>query len=101
MCKKCDARAELLFCLLNLMFRDTVASLDLKVPIDVVELTIHRVYQVLNDRTGMRYRKQCLQDLPTRLSQLPRGARATFLDVRSLLSRSLEQAVLDFAKPPM
>ena len=66
------------------MFRDTVASLDLKVPIDVVELTIHRVYQVLNDRTGMRYRKQCLQDLPTRLSQLPRGARATFLDVRSI-----------------
>ena len=33
--------------------------------------------------------------------QLPRGARATFLDVRSLLSRSLEQAVLDFAKRPM
>ena len=58
MCKKCDARAELLFCLLNLMFRDTVASLDLKVPIDVVELTIHRVYQVLNDWRGMRYRKQ-------------------------------------------
>ena len=71
MCKKCDARAELLFCLLNLMFRDTVASLDLKVPIDVVELTIHRVYQVLNDRTGMRYRKQCLQDLHTRLSPAP------------------------------
>ena len=38
MCKKCDARAELLFCLLNLMFRDTVASLDLKVPIDVVDV---------------------------------------------------------------
>ena len=33
--------------------------------------------------------------------QLPRVARATFLDVRSLLSRSLEQAVLDFAKRPM
>ena len=53
------------------MFLDTVASLDLKVPIDMVELTIHRVYQELNDRTGMRYRKQCLQDPPTRLSPAP------------------------------
>ena len=83
------------------MFRDTVASLDLKVPIDVVELTIHRVYQVLNDRTGMRHRKQCLQDLPTCLSPAPSRCSRNFLDVRSLLSRSLGQAVLDFAKRPM
>ena len=38
MYKKCDARAELLFCLLNLVFLDNVASLDLKVPIDVVDV---------------------------------------------------------------
>ena len=37
-CDACDARAELLFCLLNLMFRDTVVSLDLKVPTDVVDV---------------------------------------------------------------
>jgi len=83
------------------MFLDIVASLDLKVPIDMVELTIIRVYQVLNDRTGMRYRKQCLQiHLPVS-PQLPRGARATFLDALSIPSRSLEQTVLDFTKRPI
>ena len=35
------------------------------------KLTIHRVYQELNDRIGMRYRKQCLQDPPARLSPAP------------------------------
>ena len=36
--KKCDARAKLLFCLLNLLFVDVLvalASLDLTVPIEI------------------------------------------------------------------
>ena len=36
--KKCHARAKLLFSLLNLLFLVAIASLDLKVPTDVVEV---------------------------------------------------------------
>ena len=106
MYKKCDARAELLFCLLNLVFLDNVASLDLKVPIDVVDVNCQHWPFTEYTRSWMTGREWGTENNSYRIHlpvspQLPRGARAPFLDVRSLLSRSLEQAVLDFTKRPM
>ena len=103
MYKMCDARAELLFWLLNLVFLDTVVSLDLKVPIDVVDVNCQNWPFIEYTRSWMTGREWGTENSAYRIHlpvspQLPRGARATFLDVLSLLSRSLEQAVLDFTK---